>query len=120
DGKPFHDESRDKERDKALLREGYKVFRLSGSKIVADHNTILDRINEIFGDGICESDQELLYGYYESYYSDTGQGFIRSIKDVLLNPYYNTRPIPHFDHKINSLMRNRMIDFKVLPEYQCL
>lgn len=50
DGKGFHDPIRDHDRDADLLYRGLnRIIRISGSKIYADLNDVLDRIVETMG-----------------------------------------------------------------------
>jgi len=50
DGKDYHDPDKDKERDKVLTIEGYKIFRFSGSRLFKDCDSCL---NEILKDTNC-------------------------------------------------------------------
>jgi DNA helicase-2/ATP-dependent DNA helicase PcrA len=54
DGKGYHDPDRDKERDKELSREGYRIFRFSGSRLYKDCDGCL---NEILKNTDCVSNK---------------------------------------------------------------
>lgn len=44
DGRDYHDLTKDKNRDKELMKEGYKIYRFSGSRIFNDCNKCVDEI----------------------------------------------------------------------------
>jgi very-short-patch-repair endonuclease len=113
DGEKFHDVKKDKIRDTVLKNQGYKIFRLTGKKINADHYAVLEKIEEL--DDSFEDDPEVQQ-LYSQFYCETAYGFTQSLKDILFNPQYFTHKIHHFDHKSRSLMVNRIVDFDVLPK----
>lgn len=51
DGAKFHSIEKDFDRDEYLVDNGYKVFRLSGSKIMRSHDLILEKQNNTFFSG---------------------------------------------------------------------
>ena len=112
DGEKFHNIEKDRIRDSALNREGYKVFRLSGKKITRDADDLRQEISTI--DDFGDSGPELMF-LYQEYYCDTADGFIESMKDILFDKDMYKKHIHNFDLKLLSLSRNRIIQFSILP-----
>lgn len=91
DGKAFHDEEKDFERDTNLWKEGWRVFRVTGSELYR----IVER-ETVEPDDIRNEDEMLRFDGYtqqslEDFYLGTAEGVITAIRDIYFlknhNPY---------------------------------
>lgn len=113
DSKTYHDVEKDKRRDEGLLREGYKVYRISSDKFIywEKHDDMIYKINsynESGGDMFFDEIEEVK----NDYYTGTVNGILESIRNV--HYVYPRWSHEDFDYMLKSLNKNRLIDFQIL------
>ena len=111
DGLAYHNLKKDLIRDSRLIKAGYKVFRLSAKTIMNDNSAIEDEIDEA-ENCLHENHPDLVF-LYEEYFEKTCVGFVESLKDIIYSDI--NKPKSFFDLKLRSLHKNRIVEFKILP-----
>lgn len=108
DGKEFHDEKKDRIRDQILWKEGWKVFRVTGSEL---YRTIT--LEENPERGSYGSDDAYTYESLYDYYMTSAEGVICALRDV----YFRKRNNPGTTEgqlQIKTLEAHRLINFPIL------
>lgn len=99
DGKDFHDEQKDRERDYYLSEYGWKIFRVKGTETNAPY-----RLPEEL-DESDDKDAEI-----DNWLMNTSDGVIASLDKV----YFLQHPIEYYNVALKSLDKHRLADFDLL------
>lgn len=100
DGKQWHDEAKDRERDGWLVRHGWKVFRIPGFETATTYE---DRSEPTFNE---DPDSET-----QNWLMNTADGVIAAVGHV----YFTGNPHAYSGLCLRTLDKHRLVDFELLP-----
>lgn len=103
DGKEFHDEEKDRERDQRLAKDGWQIFRIPGRECYTKYKPLGD-IREMEQDGVFEDE---LHEALENYFMNSCEGVFKAIYLI----YFSDSDSEYMRHAYRSLDAHRLASF---------